>query len=291
MAPFFTGISGAITGQAGFGFGRRAKAKSLVTTIFTYTGSWTRNGFLSPTITTNTLAIPGDTTSVKINCQGQGINGLPQGAGGTAEATFAALSGKTLTAQIGGGGSGGQTFFFDPNPSPASNGFHYAGVFDGPVSQGNALVIGGAAGCPGGSQNAWGGNGGGPSGSDGLPGNRNDYQAPGSSVGRGSPGSSGGSGGDAFWSGGGTGASGSALQGGTGGGPDFFAAGAGGGGGYWGGGGSGGGTQANPQSGGSSGAGGGSGYVHSSGTLTTNTTGTATVGTSGQITITITELK
>lgn len=287
MAPFFTGLAR----RAG-GFGGR-KAKSLVTTIYTYTGSWTRYGYLSPTITTNTLSIPGDTTSVKIRCEGAGFSGFTPG--GLAEGTFTNLAGKTLTATIRGGGEGGLTRFFDPNPSPGNNGLHFAGVFDGPsVSQPTALVIAGGAACNGSAGPSQGGLGGGPSGSDGTAGSRNEYTGPGDSVGRGSPGSSGGAGGSAWWPGGNPGSPGSALQGGTGGedtSPLGIAAGGGGGGGYWGGGGAGSGRFDGPnQAGGSGGGGGGSGYVHPSATLTTNSQGASTVGTSGQITITVTEL-
>lgn len=294
MAPFFSGIAGAIKGQAGFGFGRRAgAAKSLVTTIYTYTGSWTRYGYLSPTVTTNTLAIPGDTTTVTIKCEGGGFGGTP--GGGLAQGTFTNLAGKTLTATIRGGGEGGLTRFFSPNPSPGNNGLHYAGVFDGPsVSQPTALIIAGGAGCSGAS-NGPGGAGGGPTGGDGTPGSRNDYSAPPDATGKGSPGSSGGSGGSAWWPGGNVGSPGSALQGGTGGedaSPLGIAAGAGGGGGYWGGGGSGSGRFDGPnQAGASAGAGGGSGYVHPSATATTNTQSGSTVGTGGQITITVIEFK
>lgn len=298
MAPFFTGLAR----KSGGFFG--GVAKSFVTTIYTIEGSWQFQGDLTPTWTTQSIAVPADTTAVKITADG-GANGGSPGAngawGGFAEATFTSLAGRTLNATIRGGGNGGA--FFGP---PANNGRHFAGVFDGPVSQPNALVIaGGGGGNSAGTHHSpnfagpgsgGAGNGGGPSGVQGQFGKHPDYPnvgaaAPPSAGGGGGTQNAGGSGGTGGY--GDNGGSGSALQGGTGGNDPGgnVRPGGGGGGGYYGGGGGSGGNNGSYPTIGFSGGGGGSGYIHPSGTLTTNTTGTSSVSGPGRVVVTITEFK
>lgn len=302
MAPFFTGIA-----RRSGGFGKR-KEKSLVTTIYTYTGSYSNTGPLTPI--QNSVSIPADTTTVTINCIGGGAGSSQQGYGGQSQATFTNLAGKTLIAAIQGGGLGAYTYLFN---SPSNNGFNYAGVFDGSVSQSNALVIAGGAGGagsnsqsapnnftpgPSGTANGGGGN---NNGNNGGLGWRNDYTTPGPSVGRGGTTTGGGAGGDASAPGGESGFAGSALQGGTGGralpsAPAFDLGGAGGGGGWYGGGGAGGGYTDQPQPLATpliaqSGGGGGSGYIHPTGTQTISQVGYVSATNGGSITLTIVELK
>lgn len=299
MAPFFTGLAR----KSGGFFG--GVAKSFVTTIYTIEGTYQYQGDITPTWTTQSIAVPADTTAVKITADG-GMNGGSPGAngawGGFAEATFTSLAGKTLNATIRGGGNGGNFF-----GSPANNGRHFAGVFDGPVSQPNALVIAGGGGGPAmgayfspnftGPGSGGAGNGGGPSGVQGQFGKHADYPnvpgsaAPPSAGGGGGTQNAGGSGGTGGY--GDNGGSGSALQGGTGGNDPNgnVRPGGGGGGGYYGGGGGSGGNNGSYPTIGFSGGGGGSGYIHPSGTLATNTTGTSTVTGNGRVVVTITEFK
>lgn len=264
MAPFFIGIAGAIKGQAGFGLGRKAKSKSLVKKISTFT---------SP----GSISIPAGSTSVVIKAHGvrAGTKRNPEDAsGGYVEGQFNNLLGKTLNISFAGGGTGygGFTNFLGGN---------YAGVFDGPVNHANSLIIaggGGAAGAAGGSFPRIGGAGGGTTGGTGLNGTP--------IIGSGTPGT-GGSGGSQV-SGGSKGSdgpsspsntpgtAGSALQGGNGStaelSPSNIHSGSGGGG-YYGGGGGGVGYRTPTEAGAGSGGGGGSSYVHPSAISTTNTQG------------------
>lgn len=269
MAPLFTGISAALGGQGGFGFGRKARGKSLVKTI---------NTFSSP----GSISIPGGASSVVIKAHGA-RGGFPHNpdmaVGGYTEGQFSNLSGKTLSIDFAGGGT---------NPEGGNfKGGNYAGVFDGPVSHANSLIIaggGGGAGANAGFYPARGGDGGsttGASGSNGL-----SIQGPGTN-GTGGSGGSQVSGGTKGTSGPSTppttaGTNGSALQGGTGSSGGWFPtqqASGGGGGGYYGGGAGGAGYGApgspfaNSIFGGGAGGGGGSSYIHPSATLTTNTQG------------------
>jgi hypothetical protein len=293
MAPLFTGLK--------LGFGSGAGEKSIVTTIYTLDGSWTYLGALEPTWTTQSIPVPADTTSVKITADGGSSGpGVSGGYAGFAEATFTTLAGKTLNATIRGGGGGG-LFFGNPYP----NGRHFAGVFDGPVIQSNSLVIAGGGGGPASGQHfspnflgpgpSGAGNGGGPAGVIGQFGKHPDYSnvpdgiSPPTTGGTGGTQSSGGAGG--YGNFGPNGSPGSALQGGTGGESPEYRTGAGGGGGYYGGGGGSAGVSS-PYSGITpAGGGGGSGYIHPSGTLTTNSTGTSTLTNTGRVVVTVTELK
>lgn len=308
MAPFFTGIAGAIKGQSGFGFGRKARSRSRRVQIFSFDGNYSFSGPYSPV--TGTVSIPSSTTEVEILCLGGGANGLSLG--GKSKATFTSLAGKILSYAIAGGGEGAYSADFNGG-APYGNGKSYAGVFDGPVSQANALVIaGGVGGFGTNSQSVpesygpgptgWGNGGGGNNGGvNGIRSWRNDFITPSASRGGGASTSSGGAGGVGGYApdgGGGNGNPGTALQGGLGGSdphvPFQVSTGKGGGGGYWGGGGSAGGSGAPPQPLASpyavaSGGGGGSGYIHPSGTNTIGETGSPEGTTNGTVTITITD--
>jgi hypothetical protein len=302
MAPLLSRL-----GASSFGFGKKIGApKSIVQTVYSFTGTWVFGG---PTVaTTNTVSVPASTTSVTIKCLGGGTDGAW---GGKSQATFTNLVGKTLTARIGGYGEGAYVSIFG---SPYGNGFHYAGVFDGPVSQANALVVGGGSGAAAGNQqdgttgnnitpgpsgvnNGGGGNQGGNNGSKGW---RNDFVSPPTAPGRGATTTAGGAGGSGH-NGGESGFPGSALQGGTGGrslpSPGFDLGSYGGGGGYWGGGGGGGGWNGPGQPAATpltvpSGGGGGSGYIHPTGTATIGDVGSVEANSApGSITITVTEFK
>ena len=191
----------------------------------------------------------------------------PGGGGGYAKATFTLDTGTSLNVVVGdGGGRDGTTDFGNHQVGPAGGGGAnpgnddtgggagggYSGVFEGPVSQENALIIAGGGGG-GSSLNSvsYGGAGGGTTGNAGG----------GTGAGQGGTQSAGGAGG----SGNTPGQQGSALLGGTKA-PNGPRAGAGGGGGYFGGGSGG----MSPHAGA---GGGGSGYIHPSGTETTLTTG------------------
>lgn len=290
MAPFFSGIAGAIKGQAGFGFGRRAGiSRVLVQTISTFT---------SP----GSLPVPGATTAVTIIAHGaRGTPGYPTGGtGGYVQGTFANLSGKTLNISIAGRGEA---------PSGPFNyrGGNYAGVFDGPVTHANSLMIAGGGGGSGGAGSSFVGPGGAGGGTTGASGS---IASPAEIFGPGTPGTPGGGG---TQSAGGTvgtngspisypflssATSGSALQGGAGSmmNPDtwFFLGqtnSGGGGGGYYGGGGGGNGYAYDPnyKRGAAAGGGGGSSYIHPTATSTTNTQGGSTQP-DGYVEIQITEL-
>ena len=181
--------------------------------------------------------IPSNTTVIKMIADGCGL-------GGYVEADFYPDSGldfgSPFTVNFAGGGPG----------DPA--GGNYAGIFQGPISQGNAILIGaGGGGSPG-------GRGGYPGGSQGGTGNAGG--GPGPAQGGFGASQSGGGGGGAGAPSYGPGSPGGALQGGSGGTGDARGIGGGGGGGYFGGGGGGngyGGDNNNPGGGG----GGGSSYI------------------------------
>ena len=190
----------------------------------------------------------------------------PGGGGGYAKATFTLDTGTSLNVVVGdGGGRDGTTDFGNHQVGPAGGGGAnpgnddtgggagggYSGVFEGPVSQENALIIAGGGGGGSSYPSAYGGAGGGTTGNN----------ATGVGAGSGGTQSAGGAGG----SGSTPGQQGSALLGGTKA-PNGPRAGAGGGGGYFGGGSGG----MSPHAGA---GGGGSGYIHPSGTETTLTTG------------------
>ena len=311
MAPFFTGIAGAIKGQAGFGFGRRATRPSRKTTV-TFAGpTYTYATQPSPSSSTTTT-IPTASFQVDIKCEGGGgysSNGSDS-IGGTAQGTFTTLAGKTLTVSFAGNGDALSV----PSPSSfeGSRGGNYAGVFDGPVIQANSLVIAGAGGggngvyvisgdIPYGNTSGIPVTGGAGGGTTGSAGPTNPVVPTGYTAAQGGGGgtqSAGGAGGSS------TnypsvnaptrnGSSGSALQGGSGGGQpypepqrDKGRHGSGGGGGYYGGGGGGAGGYEYATFGNQAGCGGGgSSYIHPSATDTINTQGTATAGKNGQVTI------
>jgi len=182
------------------------------------------------------------------------------GGGGFVAASFpaAAMPGNTFTVVVGEGGhpcdsgdaassyGGGGVMANAPSPPHASaSGGGYAGVFDGPVTQGNAFVIAGGGGGAG-YTNTYGGQGGGSTGGEaGAPGGpaqpltgKGGTPTAGGAVGSPNPDSS---------------LAGSALQGGSVPGANCNAG--GGGGGYYGGGAG----SVGPQDGG---GGGGSAYVH-----------------------------
>ena len=197
------------------------------TEIYTYTSN---NTFPSN-------LIPSNTTAIKMIADGAG-------SGGYVEADFYPDSGldfnSPFTVNFAGGGPG------------APGGSNYAGIFQGPISQGNAVLIGaGGGGSPS-------GRGGYPSGSQGGTGFGSGGPGPaqGGFGGTQSSGGSGGAGAPSY----GPGSPGGALQGGSGGTGDARGIGGGGGGGYFGGGGGGngyGGDNNNPGGGG----GGGSSYI------------------------------
>lgn len=269
MAPIFTGSK--------FGFSSGGISRVLVETI---------NAFSAP----GSVTIPAATTSVLITSYG-GQNNYGDVMGGYVRGTFTTLSGITLNVSITGKGVVGPGGNGNSNP-----GGNYAGVFNGPVSQANSLMIAGGAGGDGYNNfgNVFGGAGGGTTGGTGDPGLGAPSNATGGTGGSQSAGGSGGTAGPSPDSGYPSlpGGSGSALQGGYGGPGSWWGgvAGGTGGGGYYGGGGGGagmGGPGIPLGTGG--GGGGGSSYIHPTATGTTNTQGGAPA-TLGYVEITYSEL-
>ena len=295
MAPLLSRLG---LGRSGFGFGKNSGPKS-VTIIST---------FSSP----GSVAIPAQATSVKVTAHGS-KRGHVYGDtynrkdGGLAEGTFSTLQGTTLNINFAGGGTPHTT------PTHANEGANYAGVFNGPVTHANSLVIAGGSGAPG-IQNfgpSLGGAGGASIGENGDPGTRLVFDGPptaGVLAGGGGGGtqSSGGAGGSPGspripQMGSGDGNPGTALQGGAGA-PGFQGTNAGGymgggGGGYYGGGGGGGGGGWAPSVsggpspspdmyGGGASGGGGSNYIHPTASNITNTRG-GSLYTAGYVEITV----
>ena len=278
MAPLLSRLG---LGRSGFGFGKNSGPKS-VTIIST---------FSSP----GSVVIPAQATSVKVTSHGSkrghhwGSTYLRKD-GGLAEGTFSTLQGNTLNVNFAGGGTPAWYLSY------ADEGANYAGVFNGPVTHANSLVIAGGSGANA-SHNfgpVLGGAGGSSTGESGDQGNKSG--APGgvlSGGGGGGTQSYGGAGGSAGSPripamGSGVGNPGTALQGGGGApGQQGTAVGSlmgGGGGGYYGGGGGGGGagwapylnggTGPSPDMYGSGGGGGGgSNYIHPTASNITNTRG------------------
>ena len=282
MAPLLARLG---IGRSGFGFSKNSGPKS-VTIIST---------FSSP----GSVAIPAQATSVKVTAHGSKRGHLfgetsNRKDGGLAEGTFSTLQGNTLNVNFAGGGT--------PHlaPSFANEGAHYAGVFNGPVTHANSLVIAGGSGSRG-SQNfgpVLGGAGGASTGESGDQGTRvvfDGNQNGGVLAGGGGGGTqaSGGAGGSPGSPripamGSGDGNPGTALQGGAGApgfqGTNVGANCGGGGGGYYGGGGGGGGGGYAPyldggnapspdMNGSGGGGGGGSNYIHPTASNITNTRG------------------
>jgi hypothetical protein len=194
--------------------------------------------------------------SSTVKMWGEGKSG---NTGGYSTGTVSFANGTTYTVRLNmGRGAAGQSYGW----VGGENGGGYSGLFiTSSLSQGNAIMIAGAAGGTGfGHGSAPGGAGGGSSGSNGT-------NSPDSQIG--STGGSGGTQGGAGGGGGGGGQPGSALQGGTGGagqlsGYSNAGGGGGGGGGYFGGGGGGGGNDFGSSTRIASGGGGGSGYINGS---------------------------
>lgn len=265
-------------GNGGFGFGkRRGKRFRRIISSFSSPGS---------------VSIPAQATSVIVEAHGAS-RGAQSGAsvdvksGGYCLATFSTLNGQTLNVNFGGAG------FPPATPSFANEGCNYAGVFNGPVSHGNSLVIAGGSAQPG-SPNLgipYGGAGGGLIGQSGDNGTRSgDSNGTAATGGGGGTQSAGGAGGIAGQPrtpqiNPGNGSPGSALQGGAGSGLGGTAVGSvcpGGGGGYYGGGGGASGHGWAPYVTGGTGpsvsgfgqgsaGGGGSSYIHPSAISSTNT--------------------
>lgn len=257
MAPIFTGFR--------FGFGKRRGGPRLRRII---------SSFTSP----GSVSVPSGAIQVVIKAHGKSspaLNPSPNPSGGYVEGTFTNLSNTTLNVNFGGGGDQGS------QPAKGSRGGDYAGVFNGPVSFSNSLMIAGGAGGPNLGGPVAGGLGGGTSGAGGSPG------APVS--GSGTPGTGGGggsqvSGGSAGstgspvdpWGGGATAAgAGSQLQGGVGGSAIWWSGNGGGagGGGYYGGGGGGAGYGYPGGFGTGASGGGGSSYIHPTASSAVDTQG------------------
>jgi hypothetical protein len=294
MAPLLARFG---LGRSGFGFSKKS-GKRIVNIISTFSAP-------------GSVAIPAQATSVKVTAHGSKRGHLfgetnNRKSGGLSEGTFSTLQGSTLNVNFAGGGT--------PHLAPifAVEGAHYAGVFNGPVTHANSLVIAGGSGSRGG-QNfgpVLGGAGGGLTGEAGDEGAIIRYNPPptgGVAAGGGGGGtqSSGGAGGSPGSPripvmGSGDGNPGTALQGGAGApgnqGTNIGATCGGGGGGYYGGGGGGGyapfyddGNAPSPDmNGAGAGGGGGSNYIHPAATNTTNTRG-GSLYDAGYVEITVTQ--
>ena len=202
------------------------------------------------------------------------------GSGGFAKGTLSATPGTTYNVVVGSNGTVGGSSNSVPEGGKGggvNNGGHqsgagggFSGVFEGPISVGNAIIVAGGGGGGGSydrsGEDESGGGGGGPTGADAA--------NPGPAIGKGGTQSAGGY----PYGGGGAGA---ALEGGDG--RDRFSmAAGGGGGGYYGG--SGGGADGSSDNEEISGGGGGSGYVAPALTDTANLQGvTGTAGTNATV--------
>ena len=237
---FFFGMLGNVWAQA-------------VTTVFTNTGS------------NQTWVCPTDVTSITVTMWGAGGagGGSSAGSGGSGafvKGTLTVVPGTTYTIVVGSGGGLNITSAYGGGGASVNansgGGGGYTGIFNGSVSQANALVIAGGGGGGAYTSSATPG---------GAGGGANGTTASGTGGGGGATTSAGGSGGVGSS---GPGSAGTALQGGAGGGTY----GSGGGGGYWGGGG---GASAGGTATLGLGGGGGSSFTSNAAfTLTTNTVGT-----------------
>jgi fibronectin-binding autotransporter adhesin len=223
-----------------------------------------------------TFTVPAGVTSITVSIWGAGGGGsaASDGAGGSGAyvtGTLTVTPGQTITVVVGGGGSvtatasaygGGGAGNNIAGTQTGGGGGGYSGIFNGTISQANALALAGGGGGGGyfSAAATYGGAGGATSGTNG-----GDRTAGTYTGGRGGTLAAGGAGGVATV--GVAGSAGSALQGGAGG--TSTNGGGGGGGGYYGGGGGYGTGTTNYTSGG----GGGSSYLGSL-TSVTNTVGT-----------------